>query len=128
MAYTPTNWQTGDTITAQKLNKLENGVASGGDNFLVTLTPTGETTATSDKSSSEIIAAIKQGMLPFAVVSVNNEIVSALQYIRFLNANGTLTVRFGDAHADQTGEYFGTIIDVVGTTATMTHIEFQMQT
>ena len=67
-------------------------------------------------------------MLPFAVVSVNNEIVSALQYIRFLNANGTLTVRFGDAHADQTGEYFGTIIDVVGTTATMTHIEFQMQT
>ena len=30
MAYTPTNWQTGDTITAEKLNKLENGVASGG--------------------------------------------------------------------------------------------------
>lgn len=34
MAYTPTNWVCGDTITAEKLNKLENGLAeccSGGD-------------------------------------------------------------------------------------------------
>ena len=32
MAYTPTEWQCGDTITADKLNKLEQGVAnaSGG--------------------------------------------------------------------------------------------------
>ncbi len=27
MAYTPTNWQTGDTITQEKMNKLENGLA-----------------------------------------------------------------------------------------------------
>jgi len=26
MAYIPTNWQTGDVVTAEKLNKLENGV------------------------------------------------------------------------------------------------------
>ena len=26
MAYTPTEWQTGDVITAEKLNKLEQGV------------------------------------------------------------------------------------------------------
>lgn len=26
MSYTPTNWQTGDVITAEKLNKLEGGV------------------------------------------------------------------------------------------------------
>ena len=30
MSYTPTNWQTGDTITAEKINKLENGVADSG--------------------------------------------------------------------------------------------------
>lgn len=30
MAYTPTTWTTGDTITATKLNKLENGVANAG--------------------------------------------------------------------------------------------------
>ena len=27
MSYTPTNWQTGDTITAEKLNKMESGIA-----------------------------------------------------------------------------------------------------
>ena len=30
MAYTPTNWTTGDTITATKLNKMEQGIAEGG--------------------------------------------------------------------------------------------------
>lgn len=28
MAYTPTSWQTGDTITAEKLNKMEGGIAA----------------------------------------------------------------------------------------------------
>ena len=28
MSYTPTQWQTGDTITAEKLNNMENGIAS----------------------------------------------------------------------------------------------------
>lgn len=26
MSYTPTNWQTGDTVTAEKLNKMEQGI------------------------------------------------------------------------------------------------------
>lgn len=30
MAYTPTEWATGDVITAQKLNKMEQGIAGGG--------------------------------------------------------------------------------------------------
>ena len=30
MAYTPINWQTGDTITAQKLNRCDNGWGVGG--------------------------------------------------------------------------------------------------
>lgn len=29
MSYEPTNWQTGDIITAEKLNKLEQGVSGG---------------------------------------------------------------------------------------------------
>ena len=28
MSYTPTNWQTGDTVTAALLNKMEQGIAS----------------------------------------------------------------------------------------------------
>ena len=30
MSYTPTNWTTGDTITASALNKIENGIANAG--------------------------------------------------------------------------------------------------
>lgn len=30
MSYTPTNWNTGDTITASALNKIENGIANAG--------------------------------------------------------------------------------------------------
>lgn len=35
MSYTPTNWKTGDTVTAQKLNKLENGVAAKVDDVQI---------------------------------------------------------------------------------------------
>ena len=33
MSYTPTTWTTGDTITATKLNKIENGIASAGGGY-----------------------------------------------------------------------------------------------
>lgn len=35
MSYTPTTWAAGDTVTAAKLNKLEQGVASGGGVLVV---------------------------------------------------------------------------------------------
>lgn len=35
MSYTPTNWQTGDTITAEKLNKMEQGIAGAGGCLVV---------------------------------------------------------------------------------------------
>ena len=35
MAYTPTTWVTGDKITANALNKIENGIANGGGYDLV---------------------------------------------------------------------------------------------
>ena len=30
MSYIPTNWAAGDIVTAEKLNKIENGIVSGG--------------------------------------------------------------------------------------------------
>ena len=35
MAYTPTTWVTGDTVTATKMNKLEQGVANAGSALIV---------------------------------------------------------------------------------------------
>ena len=38
MTYTKTNWQTGDTITASKLNNIENGVvAQAGSSYEKTI-------------------------------------------------------------------------------------------
>lgn len=46
MAYEPTVWQAGDTITSARLNKLEQGVAEGGGGVLVV-----EATVTENESS-----------------------------------------------------------------------------
>lgn len=37
MSYTPTNWNTGDTITASALNKIENGIANAGGAMICNL-------------------------------------------------------------------------------------------
>lgn len=56
MSYTPTEWQNGDTVTAEKLNKLEQGVADaggGGSGILIVH----DTEGTLDKTYAEIKAA-----------------------------------------------------------------------
>ena len=63
MSYTPTNWQTGDIVTAEKLNKLENGVASGGGGGTFVVTRDEETGAL-DKTWKEIRDAIASGQVP----------------------------------------------------------------
>ena len=59
MSYTPTNWQTGDIITAAKLNNMEQGITSasdgGGSSILVI---TGNTSGASTvATSAEVLAA-----------------------------------------------------------------------
>lgn len=58
MSYTPTNWQDGDTITAEKLNNME----SANVPFVVNLTPTAQDfSGTMDKTVAEINAAYEAG-------------------------------------------------------------------
>lgn len=57
MAYTPTVWQTGDVITAVKLNKLENGVAAI-DGVMIVLAEEEGDVATLTATYSEIAAAM----------------------------------------------------------------------
>lgn len=59
MAYTPTTWANGDTITAAKLNKLEQGVANGGSGLVVELTTS---TGTADHTFAEIFEALRAGI------------------------------------------------------------------
>ena len=40
MSYTPTNWQNGDVITAEKLNHMEDGIASSSASYDLVLTET----------------------------------------------------------------------------------------
>lgn len=41
MAYEPTQWRSGDTITSERLNKMEQGIAGSGDVYVLhtTMTP-----------------------------------------------------------------------------------------
>ncbi len=55
MSYTPTTWMTGDTITATKLNKLEQGVANGGGYDLVIASRAGINTGVQSINSWSII-------------------------------------------------------------------------
>lgn len=94
MAYTPTNWKDGDIISAEKMNKLEQGVADGGGGgvLLVNVTessdgggstpvvnsaspmltaPIPSSTFTADKTYDEVDAAVKAGKMVYLVYKGN---------------------------------------------------------
>lgn len=67
MSYTPTEWETGQTITAEKLNKLEQGVANAGGVFVVGMTYDYDNSRiTLDKTYAEMLAAAQAGNIVIA--------------------------------------------------------------
>lgn len=60
MAYTPTTWNTGDDVTATKLNKIENGIANAGSAVICNLTNSGSGYVL-DKTVQEIYDALENG-------------------------------------------------------------------
>lgn len=60
MAYSPTTWTTGDTISASALNKIEQGIAGAGASLIVNVTDTGDGIVM-DKTYVEIYEAMKDG-------------------------------------------------------------------
>lgn len=62
MAYTPTTWTTGDTITASAMNKIENGIANaGGGGALICNCSDVGGYITLDKTVQEIYDALISG-------------------------------------------------------------------
>ena len=66
MSYTPTEWQTGDTITAAGLNKMERGISDassgGGAALFVNVTYDSQQYEwTPDKTYAEVAAALAAG-------------------------------------------------------------------
>ena len=86
MAYTPTDWQTGDVVTADKLNKLEIGVARG--NGIISGTTNSETDETTiNETFDELTDMVANGTLPFLALEVNNGMILApLQHLMYANS------------------------------------------
>ena len=91
MSYTPTTWTTGDTITATKLNKMEQGIASagGGTRGLVT-----DTSDTLDKSYNELLSMLTNGTIPFIVYEANNDVFAVLRLQRLYLDDGSYYAEF----------------------------------
>lgn len=70
MSYTPINWQTGDTITAEKLNKMDNGWLV----FVVNLI-TDESSTRFDKTWQEVYDAADAGALVLLRQKVDGELL-----------------------------------------------------
>ena len=60
MAYTPTTWSTADTVTATKLNKMEQGIANAGSALICNCTSNASGYAL-DKTVQEIYDALGSG-------------------------------------------------------------------
>lgn len=61
MSYTPTTWQTGDTITAEKMNNIESGISNAGSMVIPTFQIGEENQFTCDMTFAEVNSAIKSG-------------------------------------------------------------------
>lgn len=81
MAYDPTVWKSGDTITSAKLNKLENGLAEasgGGTGGGVLVVGLDIQTMTLDKTWNEIHDGLLVGVVTVVVISEENMEVSSI--------------------------------------------------
>lgn len=87
MSYTPTNWVTGDTITATKLNNMEQGIANAGGGVSGLITDTNDAL---DKTYNEINDMISAGVLPY--IKYNSGYVLRLIY---MSDSDDYVVQFG---------------------------------
>lgn len=86
MSYTPINWQTGDTITAEKLNNMEQGIASAGGGTAIVGTTfdldSGKTTC--NKTAAEIAELFaSSGSVALGEISAEDSYYSLRNVVTF---------------------------------------------
>lgn len=62
MSYVKQTWATGDVVTAEKMNYIENGIANAGGVFIIQKTTSGNT-HTLNKTWNEINMAARSGKI-----------------------------------------------------------------
>lgn len=102
MAYEKTNWATGDVITAEKLNKIEEGIenvsgGSGGGVMTALITVESPEGGTCDKSYDVILAEITSGK-PVIVSAVAGDVClgSAFVIPDYVGSTVQLVVKIDD--------------------------------
>ena len=106
MRYTPTQWKAGDVVTSEKLNKIEQGIASngggsGGGILIVTGILSGAT-VTLDKTWKEIYDA------DFAVIKIISQEPMIISYAVISNIYFTGSKYELSVTTDETIIYFDT--------------------
>ena len=111
MSYTPNTWTTGDTITATKLNNIEQGIANagGGGAMIVTSTYDGDTDKwVLDKTAQEIYDAFMGGTpvyikVQYGTTSDYSGNVFMCPLVWIANYNYTNDIKFYASKADMNG-------------------------
>lgn len=105
MSYDKQNWQTGDVITANKLNHIEDGIAGAGGGGVVVHITEEEDVFTLDKTWNELQELLSSGAL---VVALSEDVgYTTMQFLSQAHSdNGTYAVAFISASIkpDWTGE------------------------
>ena len=102
MSYTPTNWTTGDTITATALNKIENGIASagGGYDFVITggwISDDWDSLTLASGSYSGLVTMLQNGIVPSGVIYIDYDDgtrIGLLATIKDLSADDMVACAF----------------------------------
>lgn len=73
MAYEPTQWRSGDTITSERLNKMEQGIAGSGDVYVLhtTMTVTPAETEGGDPTITYSSVELREDGLPMWLIIDN---------------------------------------------------------
>lgn len=107
MAYVPKDWVTGEVITEQALDHIEQGIANiGGGVAMINVTTDGQLKRLG-KSYNEIVALIENGTLPIAVeTSISGEISIMPCYLTIPGEVDPYQVSFLDYGATQQDKTF----------------------